>query len=226
MEYDNITRIIEAKKTGEKKLYFYNSSGEKVTTENFVKDYYEKSGYSVMRAEVNFWQAMSALCFFDEIFSINTNSLNDIPLDLFHNDLFYKARKQIIDEKYNLLKTVKLLDYVNEQIILNGNFKTRLFRYNLPTYKADFIEYFKTTIVQDFLSFIDNNIFADIVYKIAQNPNDNRAGLPDFIIWNDEKFEFIEVKRINEQLREAQINWIKFLLNKNTPIYIVRVKEI
>ncbi len=51
MEYNNITRIIEAKKTGEKKLYFYNSSGEKVTTENFVKDYYEKSGYSVMRAE-------------------------------------------------------------------------------------------------------------------------------------------------------------------------------
>lgn len=51
MEYDNITRIIEAKKTGKKNLYFYNSSGEKVTTENFVKDYYEKSGYSVMRAE-------------------------------------------------------------------------------------------------------------------------------------------------------------------------------
>ena len=179
-----------------------------------------------MRAEVNFWQAMFALCFFDEIFSINTNSLNDIPLDLFHNDLFYKARKQIIDEKYNLLKTVKLLDYVNEQIILNGNFKTRLFRYNFPTYKADFIEYFKTPIVQDFLSFIDNKLFADIIYRIAQNPNDNRAGLPDFIIWNDEKFEFIEVKRMNEQLREAQINWIKFLLDKNIPIYIVRVKEI
>ena len=30
----------------------------------------------------------------------------------------------------------------------------------------------------------------------------------------------------NEQLREAQINWIKFLLNKNTLTYIVRVKEI
>ena len=35
-----------------------------------------------------------------------------------------------------------------------------------------------------------------------------------------------EVKRINENLRTPQGIWIEYLLSMNTPVYIVRVKDI
>lgn len=226
MNFDNITRIIEARNTGEKKLSFYNSKNEKVTTEDFVKEYYELKKYAVMRAEVNFWQAMFCLVFFEEIYSMNVYPMNDIPIDLFQSELFYKARKNIIDKKYNYVKNCNLLEFINNQISKHGDSKNRLFYMNLPTYKVDNIAYFKTEIVQDFITKIRQDVFCEIVYKIAKNPNANRAGLPDFIIWNSEKLEFIEVKRIDEKLRTPQADWIEYLYSINMPVYIVRVKNI
>ena len=224
--FENITRIIEAKKTGDKKLFFYNSKNEKVTTESFVKEFYELQGYKVMRAEVNFWQAMFCLVFFEEIYSMNVYPMNDIPIDLFQSEFFYQARKNIIDEKYNYIKNCNLPEFINSQILKHGDSKNRLFYMNLPTYKVDNIAYFKTEIVQEFIKKINQNLFCEIVYKIARNPNDNRAGLPDFIIWNNNILEFIEVKRIDEKLRPPQGIWIEYLLSMNTPVYIVRVKDI
>ena len=51
------TITINAVATGEKgKNFFYCEGTQKCSTENFVKEYYKKWGYNVMRGEVSVWQ--------------------------------------------------------------------------------------------------------------------------------------------------------------------------
>jgi len=221
----NHTQTIEAPKTGEKgKTYFYCFDGKKCSTEDVVKDYYQNKGYKVMRAEVDFWFAMFAVAFFDEIYSINTYYHGDIPSDMFYKD-FYANRAKIIDEKYKYLQTANLFEFINSQIEKHGDFKTRLF-YNIPDEQYSMIRYFKTDIVQEFLKRIDRKVFAKIVYRIAQYPRENRAGTQDYIVWNKKELIFVEVKREKEKLREEQIIWAKFLLDNKIPIVIMRVRGI
>ncbi|MEZ5854479.1 MAG: hypothetical protein R3D67_06885 [Hyphomicrobiaceae bacterium] len=69
-EFDltSITCTIEVPKSGGKgELFFVNSSGHACSTEDAFKDYMEQRGWTVMRAEVSFWQAMFCLSFWEEI---------------------------------------------------------------------------------------------------------------------------------------------------------------
>ncbi len=76
------------------------------------------------------------------------------------------------------------------------------------------------------LKISDSKTFADIVYRIVQNPNQNHASLPDYIVWNDRELVLIEVKRERETLRAKQIAWAEFLLENKIPYKLVRVKGI
>ena len=221
-----ITTTISVPLSGEKgKLYFICSSGQKCSTEDAVRDYYQNKGYKVMRGEVTFWQGMFALAFYDEIFAINKYSYNDIPTDMFSQD-FYPNRKESIDKKYNYLKSANLYEYINEQLNANEKTNTRLLTDSAIEKSANCIEFFKTPIVQEFLTKIKPATFAKIVYRIAQNVGENRAGTPDFIIWNDKKMIFVEVKREKETLRDGQIIWLEFLVKNNIPCSVTRVKGI
>ena len=60
-----------------------------------------------MRGEVAFWQGMFALAFYEEIFSKNVQTYNDIPSDLFSAD-FYPNRKEEIDKKNEYKKQYSL----------------------------------------------------------------------------------------------------------------------
>lgn len=84
----------------------------------------------------------------------------------------------------------------------------------------------KTDIVQEFLKQIDLSVFAKIVYRIAQNPNENRAGIADFVVWNDKDLVLVEAKREKEEFRDGQIDWTKFLLKNKIPVTIMRVRGI
>ncbi|NCB49877.1 MAG: VRR-NUC domain-containing protein [Alphaproteobacteria bacterium] len=88
------------------------------------------------------------------------------------------------------------------------------------------LAYAKTDIVQKFLRRVDSDTYAKIVYRIAQNPNENRSGVPDFIIWNDDELKMIEIKKVREQVRESQINWLSWMVDENIPVEIVRVKGV
>jgi hypothetical protein len=85
---------------------------------------------------------------------------------------------------------------------------------------------FITDIVQSFIRRVDINIFAKIVYRIAMNPTENRAGLPDYVIWNDALLEMVEVKQLREHIRDTQVNWLNWMLENNIPVRVVRVKGI
>jgi CO dehydrogenase/acetyl-CoA synthase alpha subunit len=88
------------------------------------------------------------------------------------------------------------------------------------------IAYSKSKIVQDFLRRVDPKMFAKIVYRIAQNLNEHRAGVPDFVIWNEQEIKMIEVKKVREQVRKSQKAWLAWMLDENIQAEIVRVKGI
>lgn len=219
-----ITTIISAPLSGEKgKLYFICSSGQKCSTEDVVRDYYQSKDYKVMRGEVTFWQGMFALAFYDEIFAINKYPYNDIPTDMFSQN-FYPNRKESIDKKYNYLKTVNLPEFINKQLKAHEKTNTRLLTDAAIDKSENCIEFFKTPIVQEFLTKIEPETFARIVYRIAQNPVENRAGTPDFVTWNSKEMVFVEVKREKETLRNEQITWLEFLIKNTIPCSVTRVK--
>jgi hypothetical protein len=226
---DNIQKIIttiSAPLSGEKgKLYFICSSEQKCSTEDAVKDYYQSKGYKVMRGEVTFWQGMFALAFYDEIFAINKYPYNDIPTDMFSQN-FYANRKESLDKKYNYLESANLSEFINKQLKAHEKTNTRLLTDATIDKSANCIEFFKTPIVQEFLTKIKPETFAKIVYRIAQNPVENRAGTPDFVIWNNKEMIFVEVKREKETLRDGQIIWLEFLIKNNIPCSVTRVKGI
>jgi hypothetical protein len=80
--------------------------------------------------------------------------------------------------------------------------------------------------VGDLLSTISPAVFASVVHRIAENPNDRRAGLPDYIVWKDGVVVFVEVKGIREKLRDSQSAWLAWMLAKDIPVKVARVKGI
>ena len=225
VDFSAITQTIEIKKSEKKgKLAFLNSKGDICSTEEAFKDYMEQRDWKVMRAEVSFWQAMFCLSFWEEIFIDMHPPIKgqDIPQDLFNGDDFYLERQFKIDTKYAFIEKQNLKTFINKQIRNYSNNWTRLI-YNGD---QDMIAYFETDIVQTFLENIEPNIFAKIVYRIAKNPKDNRAGVSDFIIWNEQDLKMVEVKKIREKIRDSQKSWIDWMLKENIPNEVVRVKGI
>ncbi len=220
-----ITRQIEVPKSGQKgKLGFLNSSGELCSTESVFQDYSEKQGWRVMRAEVSFWQAMFCLTFWDEIYQgmATPSGGQDIPSDLFTGEDFYINRRQAIDSRCEQIRSVNLVDFINRQLKKTEGTWTRLIHGGTQ----DMSVYAKSEIVQDFIERIDPEIYAKVVFRIAQNPSENRSGVPDFVIWNEDELRMVEVKKMREQVREAQLGWLSWMVEENIPVEIVRVKGI
>lgn len=225
IDYSYITKTIEVPKSGEKgKLAFLTSKGDACSTEVAYRDYMEQRNWSVMRAEVSFWQAMFCLSFWEEIFEDMHPPVKgyDIPRDLFSGEDFYYERQFKIDRKYDFLQEQSLKAFINEKIKNYRSNWTRLI-YNGD---QDMVAYFETSIVQEFLERIEPEMFAKIVYRIAQNPNENRAGVSDFVVWNEKELKMIEVKKVREKIRDSQKSWIAWMLEQSIPNEIVRVKGV
>lgn len=225
LNISKITRKIEVAKSGQKgKLAFLNSSQEPCSTEDAFQDHEQKNGWNVVRAEVSFWQSMFCLSFWDEIFDGMGQPTpgQDIPHDLFQGDSFYLKRQVDINSKYKSLRQENLCDFIKRQLSKTNGSWTRL----LFNGDQDMISYLKSDTVQGFLKRIDSEIFSKIVYRIAQNPNENRSGVPDFIIWNDTELRMSEVKKVREKIRDSQEAWLAWMVSENIPVEIVRVKGI
>lgn len=213
------TVIITAPKIGEfGKNYFYCTNGMKCSTEQIVREYYQNDGYQVMRAEYSFWKGIFVLVFSDEIY----------PYTKTQNKLFDIEKSVISTKELNRkLKKVRksnILQFMNNQISKHeqGSYISWLDEWEIEGYKNP-TEYFKSPVVQEFLSKISNKNFCKIMKYILSQENRNPVGSPDFIVWKDEEMIFVEVKRKDEILKSEQIEWGNFLIKSKIPYKIVRV---
>lgn len=216
------TITINAQKTGEKgKTYFYCTNMKKCSTEDVMREYYKNRGYKVMRAEHDFWNGVYYLTFQEEIYpstldeKLEAHYIN--PSDEFDKNIKIKCR---------YIQKTNLKTFINLQIEKhNGHYIRELDEWEFEGYKNP-IEYFKSGIVQDFLARVDNKVFFIILDKIISDSKGRFRGTPDYIVWNDKKLIFVEVKRDKEKLSEKQIEWAEFLIKKKIPYNIVRVRGI
>lgn len=220
----NHTITINAPKTGEVgKTYFYCQNGNKCSTEDIVREYYKDRGYSVMRAEYAFWKGMFILSFLDELYPEKCYKSYG-KTEVYYDMEFYKTQKNNLVKKGDYIKNADLKEFINSQIKKHeaGAYIRDLDEWELEGYKNP-TEYFKSPIVQEFLTRIDNKTFYKIVNRILQDRKNNTVGTPDYIVWNKKEMIFAEVKREKERLSEDQISWAEFLINHNIPYKVVRV---
>lgn len=221
----NHTETIFAPTTGEVgKTYFYCKNGNKCSTEQIVREYYKDKGYSVMRAEYAFWKGMFILTFLDELYPASHYTSYG-KTGIFHDMELYKEQQADLIKKGAYIKNADLKDFVNAQIKKHeaGAYIRDLDEWELESYKNP-TEYFKSPIVQEFLTRIDNKTFCKVVNRILQDRKNNTVGTPDYIVWNKKELIFVEVKRERENLREDQIMWAEFLIKNKVPFVVMRVK--
>jgi len=219
------TEIIYATKTGEVgKTYFYCQNRDKCSTEQVVREYYKNKAYSVMRAEYEFWKGMFILSFIDELYPEKCYKSYD-KTEVFYDLEFYKNQKNNLVKKCDYIQNTDLKEFINSQIKKHeaGAYIRDLDEWELEGYKNP-TEYFKSPIVQDFLTRIDNKTFYKIVNRILQDRKNNTVGTPDYIVWNKKELIFVEVKREKEKLREDQITWAEFLIQNKIPYKLIRVE--
>ena len=221
--YDNFTIYTEAKKSGSKtKLFYLNNSNKPCTTEDIAVDFYKTQGYKAFKAEVNFWQMVFCLCFFEEIYCRYWNLHNDIPFDYFQND-FYASREDLFKNKILEIQNSKnLKEFILNQKCKYGDFNSRLL-YPHGTKVSPHL--FEKKEILSFFDVISINDFLKIMQYYAQNPAINRAGIPDLVTYNQEKYKLVEVKRLKEKIRDTQENWLSFLKMNKIPFEIIRIKS-
>lgn len=218
------TEIIYAPTTGEVgKTYFYCQNGNKCSTEQVVREYYKNKGYSVMRAEYEFWKGMFILTFLDELYPEKCYKSYG-KTEVFYDMEFYKNQEKNLTKKCNYIKNTDLKEFINSQLNKHeaGAYIRDLDEWELEGYKNP-TEYFKSQIVQEFLARIDNKTFYKVVNRILQDRKNNTVGTPDYIVWNKKELIFIEVKREKEKIREDQITWAEFLIQNKISYKVVRV---
>lgn len=218
------TQMIYASKTGEVgKTYFYCQNGNKCSTEQVVREYYKNKDYSVMRAEYAFWKGMFILTFLDELYPANHYTSYG-KTGVFHDMELYKEQQEDLIKKGAYIKNADLKEFINSQIQKHESsaYIRDLDEWELEGYKNP-TEYFKSLIVQEFLTRIDNKTFYKVMIRILQDRKNNTVGTPDYIVWNKKELIFVEVKREKEKLREDQVAWGEFLINNKIPYVIIRV---
>ena len=219
------TEIIYATKTGETgKTYFYCQNGDKCSTEQVVREYYKNKCYSVMRAEYEFWKGIFILSFLNELYPEKCYKSYG-KTEVFYDMEFYKNQGSNLVKKCDYIKNTNLKEFINSQIKKHeaGAYIRDLDEWELEGYKNP-TEYFKSPIVQDFLTRIDNKTFYKILNRILQDRKNNTVGTPDYIVWNKHELIFVEVKREKEKLREDQITWAEFLIQNRIPYKVIRVE--
>ena len=219
------TITITAAKTGDLgKNYFYCLNGNKCSTEQIVREYYKNKGYQVMRAEYSFWKGIFVLSFLDELYPQTLNNKSE-------NKFFDTENKNVTNEelnqKLNLMKKSNIQLFINNQITKHekGSYIRWLDEWEIEGYKNP-SEYFKSTIVQEFLAKINNKTFCKILEHTIEVYHHNPVGTPDYIVWNEKEMIFIEVKRKKETLKPEQIEWGEFLIKNKISYRVLRVLPI
>lgn len=221
-EIEENTITITATKTGELgKNYFYCSNGNKCSTEQIVREYYKNNGYQVMRAEYSFWKGMFILVFLDELYpqTLNVKSENKF-FDIEKSDI----STTVLYKKLEKIKKTNVQQFINTQLAKHeqGSYIRWLDEWEFEGYKNP-TEYFKSSIVQEFLTKIDNKTFCKILKHTIDEHRRNPIGTPDYIVWNNKEMIFVEVKRKNETLKPEQIVWGNFLIKNKILYKVLRV---
>lgn len=210
-----------------KTKYFLN--GNQFFAEEAAISFYQKMGYRALWTENSYWWMLMSLFFWDVIFAkirgaisividgLKTEldpseeefepifqqsmEINGMPSDFFTPEFFRRRR--------NLIKN-------RIQELLNSDLEEKL----LESYKLNFgkkcrpIENWEKYTIDELLiavKRIEKEKLIKILDRLISNFNENRSGLPDLLVYNDQDFLLVEVKSERDRISEKQKEWHDFL---------------
>jgi len=208
--------------------YIYN--GEELYAEEFAIRYYQEKGYKAKWTENYFWWQILCLLFWDIIFAKISGAviirksgydyeldpdddefeeyfqkivieMNGMPHDLF-TESFYERRKQLINNRIKELEHSDLITKLKVSYQKNYGKNCRLIE--------DWSRFSLEDLI-DPITHINKNVIIGICHRILKNVSSYRSGLPDLLVYSENKSFFVEVKSKNDKLNDNQKNWHDFI---------------
>ncbi len=214
-------------KTSGKRKYNYNS--KELFVEDVALEYYKTEGFNGLYTENNYWWHIFAILFWDIIF-MKTDTCTSVPMNHprfnqeyelnllfsgmpndFFKETFYQTREKEIKERLEILKESNIKQEIEESYIKHfGTICRPIEDWNRYSLDELFIA----------PSYLENVQLLAIMERLIINFSENRAGLPDLIVFDDSNLYFIEAKSQQDYLTEKQINWHEYLI-QNAKIDVI-----
>jgi len=225
----------------------YTINGNEYFAEEVAINHYKSLGYKALWTENTYWWTLMSLFFWDVIFAETRGAvsviiggvqielepgderfeqlfkqtilMNGMPSDFFTPE-FYERRKSLLKNK------IQELQYSNLEQKLSESYKQNYGRSCRPIENWD-----KYKIDELLISVqrVDKGKLIKILERLISDFNNNRAGLPDLVVYDDKDFFFSEVKSEKDKISEKQKEWHDFLsttLGLKVEIFLINHTEV
>lgn len=233
-------RWINGKKlsaSGSSKAMYQSKSGSSLLIEQFALEHYQAIGYLGIWSENEYWWTIMALLFWDVIFArlpdvytpefgeFPNNKMQDMPRDFFSTE-FFPRRKQLIEKRVSELTKSRFVGF--QQTSIDAELKRAYKKHEGTPCRPVNWEKYPTVENLLFAARILTGVqLVDILYRLLEDFNHNRSGMPDLFLSGNSGSMFVEVKSEREKIADKQIEWLKYLKNSvGVGVEICRVVNI
>lgn len=179
--------------------------------------HYVAQGKYAIFAENYLWRGIFGLTFWEIIFDPTLVSFHHPfqrrPSDL-HLPDFYEKRKEQIHTLLESFESTEELTYY-----MGNNYIKHL---NLANPFVIWVEGMWESI-KIATQFIPLDTLKEILIHISKDITENSRGFPDLFVWDENTYEFIEVKSPTDSLSNRQLYWLGYFEENNVNARVLRV---
>ncbi|MCD8539018.1 MAG: VRR-NUC domain-containing protein [Leadbetterella sp.] len=181
-------------------------------------EYFLEQGYTGAFSENFSWRALFGLLLWDIIFDPSLVAFHHPfqrrPSDLYLPDFYEKRETQVQQRLEEFPDPDELINY------LWGTFEKNFGTAN------PFVVWDPEIwgMVKVLASRIPLPALKKIIQIMAENLVENSRGMPDLLIWNDSRYELLEIKSPNDTLSHQQLFWLKTFQELGVNARVLRVR--
>ncbi len=179
--------------------------------------YYIKQGKKATFAENYLWRAIFGLIFWDIIFDPNLVAFHHPfqrrPSDMYLPDFYEKRAEQIVAHLDQFVDLQQLLQ------LMGSNYEKNEGIANAFVVWVDEM----WDMVHQATTVVGLEKIKDIMHRIARNIVENSRGFPDIFVWDENGYEFIEVKSPTDNLSNRQLYWLGYFEENGINARVLRV---
>ncbi len=181
-----------------------------------IEHYMQEGKYAIF-SENHLWRGIFGLVFWDIIFDPSLVTFHHPfqrrPSDL-HLPDFYEKRKEIIHEHLASFDiTDELLIHMRNKYVEHEGIANPFVIWMEGIWEG----------IRIATQFIGLEKLKDILVHISKDIAENSRGFPDLFVWDEEGYEFIEVKSPTDNLSNRQLYWLGYFEENGVNARVLRV---
>lgn len=181
-------------------------------------EYFLEQGYSGAFSENFSWRALFGLLLWDIIFDPSLVAFHHPfqrrPSDLYLPDFYEKRRTQVQHRLDGFGEPDELVAYLWETFEKNFGTANPFVVWDPEIWG----------MVKVLASRIDLAALKKIVLTMAENLVENSRGMPDLLIWDETRYELLEIKSPNDTLSNQQLFWLRTFRELGVNARVLRVR--